>query len=337
MRPPSGTGVFGFAAIRALPLFLLFVLGGGLAALPAFPNKDERPYRVAVDVNLVVLHATVTDREGHLVSGLRRDDFHVYEDGAAQQITLFQHEDIPVTVGLVVDHSGSMRPKLRDVMAAADTFARASNPDDQMFVVNFNEAVSFGLPAGVPFTGNASLLEDAIFHSATTGKTALYDAIVESLHRLQQGTRRKKVLIVISDGGDNASRCDLHQAVQQAEESNAIIYTIGLLDQNDSDRNPKVLKRLARLTGGEAFFPDETGEVVGICRRIAEDIRSQYTLGYVPAVPPTDSTYRTIRVMARAPHRGRLLVRTRTGYVPMVGTPPAGQPPAGPASEGHGR
>jgi Ca-activated chloride channel family protein len=329
MIGPSGTGGWGFYAIRALPVVSLFVFGGGVLALPAVQNTDEEPYRVAVDVNLVVLHATVTDRAGHPVSGLQRNEFQVYEDGVPQRIGLFQREDIPVTVGLVVDHSGSMGPKLRDVMAAAETFARSSNPNDQMFVADFNERVWFGLAAGVAFTGDASQLEAAISRGPASGRTALYDAIVESLTRLNEGNRKKRVLLVISDGGDNASRHSLPQVIRKAEESSAIIYAIGLFNEDDPDRNPGVLRRLARVTGGEAFFPRETAEAVGICERIAKDIRNQYTLGYVAAVAPADLAFRAIRVVARAPHYGRLFVRTRTGYIPAVGKTAAGQPPGG--------
>jgi Ca-activated chloride channel family protein len=335
MKMLSRVGGSAFGTIRVLPLSLWLVLGSshGPPALSAAQSKDEGPYRISVDVSLVVLHATVTDRRGHFVSGLQRGDYQVYDNGVVQHIQLFRHEDVPVTVGLVVDHSGSMKPKLRDVIAAADTFARASNPDDQMFVVNFNERVSLGLPANVRFVGDASELERAIAEAAANGRTALYDAIIESLQLLKEGTRDKKVIIVISDGGDNASRHKLPQVMRMAEESNAIIYAIGLFDENDPDSNPKVLESLARATGGEAFFPTEANGVVGICEQIAKDIRNQYTLGYTPTPAPTKSAYRTIRVVASAPHHGRLFVRTRAGYLPSGNRPADGQTPGGTANE----
>ena len=264
----------------------------------------------------MVLHATVSDRRGNPVSGLRRPDFQVFENGIVQHIALFRHEDVPVTVGLIIDHSGSMKPKLRDVIAAADTFAHVSNPGDHMFVVDFNEKVWLGLPAGVPFTADAFKLEDAISQSPPDGKTALYDAIAQSLERLDQSKRDTKVLIVISDGGDNASKHKLPQVMRMAEESTATIYAIGLFNEDDPDRNPRVLRGLARVTGGEAFFPKETAAAMGLCERIAKDIRNQYTLGYTPAPPPAGNTYRKIRVVARVPHKGRLFVRTRAGYIP---------------------
>ncbi len=315
---------FGFKRARALVLFLL-IIAGACYAVPQ--GKDEGPYRISVDVDLVVLHATVTGRRGHPVSGLREGDFQVYEDGVPQQIALFRHEDIPVTAGLVVDHSGSMRRKIREVVAAAGTFARSSNPDDQMFVVNFNDSVSLGLPDHVRFTGHTSELARAISGLATVGKTALYDAIWLAQQQVEMGNRDKKALIVISDGGDNASTHSLAQIMRLSEESNTIIYAIGLFDEYDNDRNPEVLKRLAQATGGQAFFPKELGDVVSICRQIAKDIRGQYTLGYIPTNTKIDGTYRAVRVIARAPQRGNLLVRTRAGYIAAAKrTGPSGNP-----------
>ncbi len=250
------------------------------------------------------------------VSGLDKQDFKVYDEGVPQTIGFFSHDDVPVTVGLIVDHSGSMGPNIHDVVAAAETFARASNPADQMFVVNFNEHVSFGRPAGIPFTADPAELQRAIANAPTTGKTALYDAVIAGLQRIGKGTRDKKVLIVISDGGDNASRATLARAMKAAKESDAIIYTIGIFDEDDPDRNPRALEELARATGGEAFLPESSGDVVGICQRIAKDIRSQYTLGFAPAATPAGAGWRTLRVEAGAPHRGRLKVRTRAGYYP---------------------
>jgi Ca-activated chloride channel homolog len=284
------------------------LLTAGLA--PSFAAQD----RISVDVNLVVLRATVTDRKGMPVSGLDKQDFTVYDEGVPQNISLFSHDDVPVTVGLIVDHSGSMGPKIRDVVAAAETFARASNPADQMFVLNFNEHVSFGRPGALPFTADPAELQRAIASAPTTGRTALYDAVMAGLQRLGKGTRDKKVLMVISDGGDNASHATLAQAMKAAKESDAIIYTIGIFDEDDPDRNPRALKELARATGGEAFLPESSGDLVGICQRIAKDIRSQYTLGFAPAAEPAGANWRTLRVEATAPRRGRLKVRTRAGY-----------------------
>jgi Ca-activated chloride channel homolog len=270
--------------------------------------------QMRVDVDLVVLPATVQDRHGQRVSDLQQADFAVYEDRVAQRIRLFRHEDIPVTVGLVVDHSGSMRAKLAEVIAGAKAFVRSSNTDDQMFVVNFNETVSLGLPDALGFTTNAGELERAIWRAPAAGQTALYDAIVRAFVRLQDGRRDKKVLVIVSDGADNISRHNLAQVLDMAAGSSVIIYTVGLFAPGDQDANPRVLHRLAQATGGQAFFPRELSDVVNVCERIARDIRSQYTIGYVSSNVKQDAVYRTVRVAALAPDRGRLLVRTRAGY-----------------------
>ena len=228
---------------------------------------------------------------------------------------LFQHEDIPVIAGLLVDHSGSMRPKIAEVIAGARAFVRSSNPEDRMFVVNFNEGVSLGLPDAIGFTANADALERAIWQAPAVGESALYDAIVTALGRFEEASRAKKVLVVISDGADNASAHSLAQVLQMAERSSAIIYTVGLFAPDDRDANPKVLSRLAQATGGEAFFPGQFSEVAKICERIARDIRNQYTIGYVSTNAKRDGIYRAVRVDAQAPGHGRLWVRTRPGYI----------------------
>jgi VWFA-related protein len=295
------------ARTLALPLLLQ------IAALPLAGQALE-PYRLSVNVDLVELHATVRDRQGRFVSDLRQQDFEVYEEGVRQSIRLFRHEDIPVTVGLVVDHSGSMREKLADVVAAARTFVQSSSPQDEMFVVNFNEHVTLGLPAAIRFTNRSQELARAVSNVPATGQTALYDALVEANVRLQTGSRDKKVLIVISDGGDTASTHTMGEVLKIAEKSSALMYTIGIFDDEDPDRNPGVLKRLAQATGGEAIFPEKLGAVVAACERIARDIRHQYTLGYVSSNRARGGDFRAIRVVARRPGKGRLAVRTRAGY-----------------------
>jgi len=260
------------------------------------------------------LRATAQDRKNTPVSGLDKNDFQVYEDGMLQSIKYFSREDVPVTVGLVIDNSGSMRPKRADVIAASLAFARSSNPQDQMFVVNFNEKVSFGLPANMAFTDQVAQLEVALSKIAPDGETALYDALDAALEHLKQGSRDKKVLIVISDGGDNASKQKLTKIMALAGQPDVIIYTIGIFDDQDEDRNPGVLKRLAKDTGGEAFFPESLKDVAPICERIAHDIRNQYTVAYAPTNKNRDGSYRVVQVKASAPGHGHLLVRTRTGY-----------------------
>jgi len=192
---------------------------------------------------------------------------------------------------------------------------QASNREDEMFVVNFNEKVSLGLPGTIRFTDNTAELETAIAKAPAGGQTALYDAIARALEESKAGKRDRKVLIVVSDGGDNASARSFTKVMKLAAQSNAVIYTVGIFDEEDPDRNPGILKRLAQATGGEAFFPKQLSAVVAICAMIARDIRHQYTIGYAPSNPTRDGSYRSIRVVARAKGRDRLLVRTRTGYI----------------------
>ena len=301
----------------AFPLLLLCALASyaGDQVPPAAPEHGAESLRISVDVSLVVLHATVTNRQGAFVSNLGAQDFEVRENGVPQTISLFMNEDVPVTVGLVIDHSTTMRPKLAEVSAAARTFVRSSNREDEMFVVNFNEKVSLGLPVAVRFTNSTPQLEEAIGASQAGGQTALYDAVAKALEELHAGSRDRKVLIVVSDGGDNASARNLDAVMKLAGQSSAVIYTLGLFDEDDPDRNPGVLKSLARATGGEAFVPKQLNEVVAICERIARDIRHQYTIGYVPVNPARDGSYRSIRLAARTNGREKLSVRTRTGYI----------------------
>lgn len=294
-----------------------------LIALPsvAWPPKYQLPQdhprdqeTIRVNSDLVALQATVRSHNGAFVSGLGKEDFQVYEDGVLQQISAFSYEDVPVTVGLVVDNSGSMKPKVGNVIAAAMAFARSSNPEDQMFVVHFNEKVTFGLPANMPFADKEVQLREAVSRIKADGMTALYDAVAAALEHLSKGNREKKVLIVISDGADNASKLKLAQLMAMAKQSDAIIYTLGLFEEGDADQNPGVLKQLAKATGGEAFLPESLKEIVSICERIAHEIRNQYTIAYVPANGKQDGTYRVIQVKAAAQGRGRFSVRTRAGY-----------------------
>jgi len=306
---------------RITSLRRLQALAAAIALLWAFCAQDalatqDAPgeFKLTINAEIVVLSATVVDSHKALVSGLRKDDFHVYEDGVIQPIKYFSHEDIPVTVGILVDNSGSMRSKRADVIASALAFAGSSNPEDQMFVVNFNDSVTFGLPANTPFTDQREKLQAALSSVRAIGETALYDGIASALEHLQLGNRDKKVLVLLTDGGDTASKRSLAQVIEMAKRSSAIIYAIGIYDDQDGDQNPGVLKRFAKETGGEAFFPDSRKGIAAICEGIARDIRNQYTLAYVPTHQEKAGVYRAIAVKASAPGRGRLSVRTRAGY-----------------------
>lgn len=296
-------------------LLFLALLSGAFPYQQRSPQPPlDAPYTVSVCVDMVLLHATVLDRKGNPMTGLVKENFEVYEDGILQQIEYFSQEDIPVTAGLVIDNSGTMGPKRREVIASALAFARSSNPEDQMFVVNFNEKVSFGLPETMPFTDEMDRLTTALSGIAANGMTALYDAVADALNHLQRGNRSKKALIVISDGGDNASKRRLSDVLSMAARSDAIIYTIGVFDENDPDHSIRALKQLAKATGGEPFLPRSAGEVFAICKRIARDLRSQYSIAYLSTNKNQDGRYRAVHVKAGVPKHGRLFVRTRAGY-----------------------
>ncbi len=296
-------------------LFLLWPAGAATGQSAQAADRQDPDFKISVDVSLVVLHASVRDHKGGFASALAAGNFKVYEDGVPQEIKLFSHEDAPVTVGLIIDNSGSMRPKSRDVRSSALAFARSSNPRDEMFLVHFNERAWLGLPPAVSFTGDHGLLETALGRGVPGGRTAIYDAIALGLEHLEHAHFDKKALVVISDGGDNASRHSWPEVRAMAQASDAIIYTVGLVDEDDPDWNPRVLKRLAQETGGEVFLPRETSAVAGICERIARDMRNQYTLGYVPSNGRHNGAYHTIRVTASLPGQPKLSVRTRAGYL----------------------
>lgn len=287
------------------------LFGGALKSGP--PPDDPRDFVIRSDVRLVLLDVSVKDPAGGWVSGLSKDNFRVDENGARQDITVFADNDIPVTVGLVVDNSRSMTPKRAEVLAAATTFIEGSNPLDEIFVLNFNDTVKRGLRKGVLFSDNLELLRSALSRGFPEGRTALNDAVIEGLQQLEQGKRDKKTLVVISDGGDNASHHNRRQLLETVERSLATIYTIGLFDNGDPDRDPGILKKLARMTGGLAYFPDNADDLTETCKGIAKDIRTRYTVGYAPA-ELNGASPRRIRVHVSAPGHAGLIARTRLSY-----------------------
>jgi VWFA-related protein len=318
-----------FPAIAALVILsLLIIYPGSVHSNPqSQTNPDE--YQISVNVGLVVLPVIVTNRRGKEVAGLGESRFHVYEDGRPQQISFFAPEDVPVTVGLVIDNSGSMRTKRPDVTAAAEAVARSSNPDDQMFVVNFNQRVYMGLPAGVPFTSDLQQLLDAVSRTSAAGNTALYDGLSAALNHIKAGTGGRKALILISDGEDNASSTSFAALLTQAEASNAQIYTLGVFDEMFSgSHSGNVLKRLAKATGGKSYFPDSPTQIAGICQQIAGQLRHQYTVGYVSSNPNSGGKYHTIRVTVNGPGDSELHVSTRAGYLAPSDAQPASPTPA---------
>ncbi len=273
--------------------------------------QDE--FKISTDVNNVVLPVTVQDSRGGFVEGLSADDFKVYEDGRPQQICAFSNRDIPVTVGLVIDNSSSMTPRRDATNLAALHFVRLSHPDDEVFVVNFSDGVSFGLPADMPFTDDVRVLRAALSSERPHGKTALHDAILKALDHLERGRHDRKALVVVSDGGDTASRNGFEEVLRRARKSRAVVYAIGLFDlhEYDPDRRPGRLRKLARETGGAWFEPADSNAVFGAAARIARELRSQYTIAYVPDGTRQDSGYHRVQVVVERPH---ILVRTRQGY-----------------------
>jgi Ca-activated chloride channel homolog len=272
-----------------------------------------------VRTELVVLPVKVTDANGNFVSGLSKQDFRVYEDGRPQEVTFFQQADLPVTVGLIVDHSRSMGPKLSDVADAISDFAQSSNSQDEMFVVDFNDGVSMQLLGGKPFTNDAKELEKAVAGVSAQGRTALYDAIAEGLHHLQLAHLDKRALVIVSDGGDNASHQKYSQILALARRSQVLIYSIVLVDANgEQEENPNILRRLSKDTGGVVYFPRESESVANVSAEIARDLREQYTIGYVPQKMTDAEAFRKIKVQVIAPGHGRLRVRTRQGYSPAA-------------------
>jgi Ca-activated chloride channel homolog len=308
--------------------FLLFL--GILSFSPSLATQHSPPRvdaqtTIALSVNLVLLPVNVTDAHGISITGLKADDFRVFEDRQLQKITVFDEGNTPVTLGLVVDHSRSMGPKLPGVAAAVYSFAHSCNPQDEMFVVDFNDDVSIELMNGKAFSSDPKELGEALNAVSALGRTALYDAVSEGLHHLQYGRWGKKALIIISDGGDNASRLKYSQVLAQARQSQALIYAIALVGSDDTEENPGLLRRLCKDTGGIAYFPREGESVASVSAQIARDLREQYTLGYAPQNVKGAVAFRKIEVKVTALGHGRLHVRTRQGYSPAAEKRPTAQ------------
>jgi len=302
---------------RLVPIAL-----GSLVAAAALSIGTQQPAPIRLDVNLVQLHVRVTNSAGHAVAGLGKNAFRLLVDDAPQEITVFQGEDAPVTAGIVVDNSASMATKREEVIAAALSFARASNPKDQMFVVHFNNVVRFALPKGTRFTGSVSELEAAIAAFELGGTTAFYDALLAAESQFKFAAYSRKVLLTITDGGDNASRAALADALNGARQAGIVVYPIGVFDEDDRDRNPAVLQKIAEQTGGEAFFPKQVSDVTATCVKIAQDIREQYTLGFPGA---DDGQYHRIRLTVKDPNYGPLEAHTRSGYIANRPSTPGAQ------------
>src|SRR5438128_1629577 len=274
---------------------------------------DNGVFTFTAKAEEVTLHATVVDERNRLITNLGKGDFAVFENSQPQQIRSFRQEDIPVAIGVVIDNSGSMREKRDEVNKAALNLVKASNPEDQVFVVNFNDEYYLDQE----FTADVKKLQSALEHVESRGGTALYDAIVASADYLTKSPLQRKVIFVVTDGEDDASQESLEQAVHKLQQENGpTVYAIGLLGTEKARKAKRALEILADRTGGISFFPPSLGEVDDISRSIAHDIRNQYTITYTPTTPKNVGGFRTIHVDARARPYKKLTVRTRSGYYP---------------------
>jgi Ca-activated chloride channel homolog len=291
-------------------------------AQPAPPGGTNQGSSIKVDVNLVVLHTTVLDDRGRFAEGLTQDNFRVLEDKQEQKLAVFKREDVPVSMGLVIDNSGSMRDKRPRVNEAALTLVQTSNPQDEAFVVNFND--DFYLDLDKDFTSSIPELKEALERIDSRGSTALYDAVIGSIDHLKKASKDKRVLLIVTDGEDNTSHNSLDKTIREIQKTDTVIYTIGLLSEEskkNSKRAKKALEQIAQASGGLAFFPENVDDVHNICEQVARDIRNQYTLAYYPSNTRRDGTYRSVQVEVIPPRgRGKLVARTRNGYY-APGTP----------------
>lgn len=316
--------------LRSRRLLAAVAAAGALAALAARAQQSKKTEDTGAvfhaDTRLVVLHTTVVDKNGHLVTNLAKESFTVLENGIPQAIRMFRREDIPVSMGLIIDNSGSMRDKRAKVEAASVALVKDSNSEDECFVVNFNDEAFLDLPHGKDFTSDIKEMEEALTRIDSRGGTAMRDAMRMSIDHLKEKAHKdKKVMVVVTDGNDNSSVISLETLVKASQQSEVLIYAVGLLseeERREAKRAQRALEALADATGGEAFFPKDASEVDRIAHQVARDIRNQYTIVYTPTNTAMDSTYRQIKVTVNAP--GRPVARTRSGY---YATPDQGAPP----------
>jgi len=297
------------------------------AGAPAATKDESQEAIFRADSRLVPLNVTVMDKAGHLVTGLTRGAFTVFENGAVQQIKDFKGEDVPVSLGLIVDNSGSMREKRQAVESAALALVRDSNPQDEAFVVNFNDEAYLDAPAdGKGLTSDIKILEQGLTKIDSRGGTAMRDAIRMSMDHLKKYAKRdKKVILVVTDGNDNASAETLNAIVHQAQQEDILVYAIGLLseeEKKEAQQAKRALDLLTNATGGQVFYPKEVSDVERIAHEVAHDIRNQYTITYTPTNQALDKSFRTIKVLVKAP--GNPVARTRQGYYATPDDKPAG-------------
>ena len=299
-------------ARKICSIFALFTPLWGQATAPSKPADQvvDSPTVFRIETRLVVLHATATGRDGKLVLDLPQRAFHVYENGVEQNLNAFRNEDVPISLGLIIDSSASMQDKRDRVNAAALALLEASNREDEVFLINFSENPSLD----VDYTGDLATMKKGLARIHSNGGTAMRDAIRAGIEHLKDRKKDKKVLLVVTDGNDNASVESLERLMRIAQREEVLIYAIGLLG-DESPRAAEKARRdldvLAQATGGQTYYPADVAEIARIAPRIAQELRNQYTLGYTPANPEADGLFRQIRVVVDAPG---VQIRTRSGY-----------------------
>ena len=290
---------------------------------PATSREPQEPkgYKIGVNVDLVLMYSTVFDKAGRFVSGLKQEDFRIYEDGVQQTILSFSQEDVPVSMGILLDLSGSMRGKIEQVNKAAEAFIRASNPQDQVFLIGFNEEVELLQD----FTGDIDEITDALENTVVMGSTAIYDAVYLGVQKAHTGTKPKKAIVLITDGVDRESYYTLDQMISKVQESDVQVFAVGFLDpvkkslfsswsKSPSEKARGTLTRIAEETGGRAFFPDQVGQIHDIVSEIASELRNQYSIGYFSSNGARDGSFRRVKIeVAGAKATGNRL-RYRRGY-----------------------
>jgi Ca-activated chloride channel homolog len=276
--------------------------------------QEESTFKLNVDVDLVEVHVNVTDGQDRPIGNLTKENFKLSEDRVAQEISVFKHEDLPISLGLVIDNSRSIEPRKRRLDAAALSFVRKSNPEDETFIVHFDDEARLERD----FTANISDLERTLAEAKPFGQTAIYDALILALEHMDHAKHTKKAILLITDGIDNVSRHTVAEAIDATNRAHVAVYAVGLLSVSGGQKAEDSLIRIAEASGGRAFFPQTVEEAHAIMERVARDLREQYTLGYFPTDPNRDGRWRSVRVEvtppAGFPPKGKLNANYRHGY-----------------------
>jgi Ca-activated chloride channel homolog len=276
--------------------------------------QEENNFKLNVNVDLTELHVSVTDEKDHPIGNLQKENFRVFEDQKEQSVSVFKHEDIPVSLGLVIDNSRSMEPRKQRLDAATLAFVRKSNPEDETFIVHFDDTARLDRD----FTNSIPLLEETLAGVKPYGQTAIYDAVILALKHMEQAKEMKKAILLLTDGVDNSSKHTLEEAIDSARRSQVAVYTVGLLSESGGQKAEDSLVRIAEATGGRAFFPLTVDEARADMQRVARDLREQYTVGYIPSNPSRSGEWRSVRVEILPPRglprTAKLVAIYRHGY-----------------------